>query len=159
EVAVPADPPVSLPAELVVVPAVVPVVSKGIGPSPQAARATAQPSARGTSASDERLGEAIRSGYNVLEVKPMGPRFSAALAFANEIHGSQVRKASNVPYIAHLLSVAALVIEHGGDEDAAVAALLHDAVEDQGGQAMLVRIRERFGERVADIVMACSDTD
>lgn len=89
----------------------------------------------------------------------MGPRFSAALAFANEVHSSQVRKATSIPYIAHLLSVAALVIEHGGDEETAVAALLHDAVEDQGGPAMLAQIQERFGKRVADIVLACSDAD
>jgi (p)ppGpp synthase/HD superfamily hydrolase len=89
----------------------------------------------------------------------LGPRFSAALAFANELHGSQVRKGTPIPYIAHLLSVAALVIEHGGDEDEAIAGLLHDAVEDQGGQPMLERIRSRFGQRVADVVAACSDTD
>ncbi len=88
----------------------------------------------------------------------MGPRFTAALAFASEIHGAQRRKKTTIPYIAHLLSVAALVIEAGGDEDAAIAALLHDAVEDQGGAPMLDRIRDRFGAEVADIVDACSDT-
>jgi (p)ppGpp synthase/HD superfamily hydrolase len=89
----------------------------------------------------------------------MGPRFTAALAFANEIHGAQTRKGSAIPYIAHLLSVAALVIENGGDEDAAIAALLHDAVEDQGGRDMLERIASRFGPEVAGIVAACSDAD
>lgn len=89
----------------------------------------------------------------------MGPRFSAALAFASETHGSQRRKGTAIPYIAHLLAVAALVIEAGGDEDAAIAALLHDAVEDQGGAPMLQQIRERYGDEVAFIVDACSDTD
>jgi (p)ppGpp synthase/HD superfamily hydrolase len=70
-----------------------------------------------------------------------------------------MRKGTNIPYISHLLAVAALVIEAGGDEDAAIAALLHDAVEDQGGRAMLDRIRARYGANVADIVEACSDTD
>ncbi len=89
----------------------------------------------------------------------LGPRFSAALAFANEVHGSQSRKGTAIPYIAHLLAVAALVIEAGGDEDAAIAALLHDAVEDQGGRPMLERIRARYGSSVADIVEACTDAE
>ena len=89
----------------------------------------------------------------------MGPKFAEALAFASEIHTMQVRKGTAIPYIAHLLSVAALVIEAGGDEDSAIAALLHDAVEDQGGATMLASIRKRFGQEVADIVEACSDTD
>lgn len=89
----------------------------------------------------------------------LGPRFTAALAFASEIHGAQRRKGTTIPYIAHLLAVAAIVIEAGGDEDAAIAALLHDAVEDQGGKPMSDRIRDRFGAEVADIVDACSDTD
>ena len=89
----------------------------------------------------------------------MGPAFSAALAFAAEIHGAQRRKGTNIPYIGHLLAVSALVIEAGGDEDAAIAALLHDAVEDQGGQPMLTHIRDRYGDVVADIVNACTDAD
>jgi (p)ppGpp synthase/HD superfamily hydrolase len=63
-----------------------------------------------------------------------------------------------IPYLAHLMSVAALVLEHGGDEDEAIAALLHDGPEDQGGRETLDRIRERFGDRVAEIVEGCSDT-
>jgi (p)ppGpp synthase/HD superfamily hydrolase len=89
----------------------------------------------------------------------LGPRFSAALAYASEIHGEQVRKGTAVPYIAHLLAVAALVMEAGADEDTAIGALLHDAVEDQGGRSMLERIRARFGQTVAGIVESCSDTD
>jgi (p)ppGpp synthase/HD superfamily hydrolase len=88
---------------------------------------------------------------------PLSPRFSAALAFAAELHGSQTRKGSGTPYIAHLLAVSALVLEHGGNEDEAIAALLHDAVEDQGGLPTLERIRERFGPAVADVVESCSD--
>ena len=86
-------------------------------------------------------------------------RFQEALVYAASLHAGQTRKGSDTPYIAHLLGVAALVLEDGGDEDEAIAALLHDAVEDQGGQATLEVIRERFGERVACIVEACSDSD
>lgn len=89
---------------------------------------------------------------------PLGERFHQALLFAAQTHRTQRRKGSGTPYVAHLLGVCSLVIEDGGDEDEAIAALLHDAVEDQGGEPMLAQIRERFGERVADIVLACSDT-
>lgn len=85
-------------------------------------------------------------------------RFDKALVFAHELHRFQYRKANRIPYISHLLSVAALVIEDDGDEDQAIAALLHDAVEDQGGLPTLERIRAEFGERVAEIVAACTDT-
>lgn len=88
----------------------------------------------------------------------LGPRFAEAFAFAEELHRKQIRKGSDIPYVSHLISVAALVIEHGGDEDVAVAALLHDAVEDQGGEATAEHIRARFGERVAAIVRHCSDS-
>ncbi len=85
-------------------------------------------------------------------------RFDDALGLAAKLHRTQARKVSNIPYIAHLLAVTALVLEHGGDEDQAIAALLHDAVEDQGGMATAEMIRRRFGDRVADCVLACSDT-
>ncbi len=85
-------------------------------------------------------------------------RFDRALVFAHELHRFQNRKTNSIPYISHLLSVAALVIEDDGDEDQAIAALLHDAVEDQGGLPTLERIRAEFGERVAEIVAACTDT-
>jgi (p)ppGpp synthase/HD superfamily hydrolase len=84
-------------------------------------------------------------------------RFDRALLYATHVHGGQTRKSTTTPYIAHLLAVAATVLEYGGSEDQAVAALLHDAVEDQGGRPRLHDIRNRFGERVADIVQACSD--
>jgi len=85
-------------------------------------------------------------------------RFKDALGFAFDLHATQIRKGSGVAYIAHLLSVAGLVIEDGGDEDESIAALLHDAVEDQGGPETLEMIRERYGERVAEIVEGCSDS-
>ena len=87
-----------------------------------------------------------------------GPRFDAALAYARQTHDRQVRKGTATPYVAHLLAVAATVLEYGGDEDLAIAGLLHDAVEDQGGQPRLDDIRARFGDRVAAIVLACSDS-
>lgn len=85
-------------------------------------------------------------------------RFDRALMYATHIHGGQVRKGTSIPYIAHLLAVAATVLEYGGDEDLAIAALLHDSVEDQGGRGRLADVRNRFGERVAKIVEACSDS-
>ena len=85
-------------------------------------------------------------------------RFKEALDYALELHGDQQRKGSDTPYAAHLLAVASLVLEDGGDEEQAIAALLHDAPEDQGGLETLKAIRLRFGERVADIVQGCTDT-
>lgn len=86
-------------------------------------------------------------------------KFDEALAFAMDLHRKQVRKGTGVPYVSHLLSVAALVLEHGGTEEQAIAALLHDAVEDQGGKPTAIAIRARFGDTVADIVDGCTDTD
>jgi (p)ppGpp synthase/HD superfamily hydrolase len=86
-------------------------------------------------------------------------RFEAALLYAALLHADQKRKGSDTPYIAHLLGVASLVLENGGDEDEAIAALLHDAVEDQGGRPRLEEIRRRFGDTVAEIVQGCTDTD
>jgi (p)ppGpp synthase/HD superfamily hydrolase len=89
---------------------------------------------------------------------PLSPRFVEALAYATEVHAGQARKGTTVPYVAHVLGVCALVLEDGGGEDEAIAALLHDAVEDGGGLPVLEEIRRRFGDRVAEIVWACSDT-
>ena len=86
-------------------------------------------------------------------------RYEDALVYANSIHAGQIRKGNGIPYMSHLMSVSALVLEHGGDEDQAIAGLLHDAVEDQGGAARLEDIRSRFGEEVACIVSDCTDTD
>ena len=85
-------------------------------------------------------------------------KFDFALQFASTLHRRQWRKSTAFPYIGHLLSVCALVLEAGGDEDQAIAALLHDAVEDQGGIPTLETIRRVFGNRVADAVEACSDS-
>jgi GTP pyrophosphokinase len=87
----------------------------------------------------------------------LGPRFQRAFEFAAKQHAGQTRKASTIPYIAHLMGVASLVFEAGGDEDLAIAALLHDVVEDCGGAPMLEQIRRRFGSRVAKIVDGCTD--
>jgi (p)ppGpp synthase/HD superfamily hydrolase len=85
-------------------------------------------------------------------------RFQRAFGMASEIHAVQLRKGTRVPYLSHLMSVAALVLEHGGDEDAAISGLLHDAVEDSGdGARTEARIRSALGDRVADTVLACSD--
>ena len=86
-------------------------------------------------------------------------RFEAALLLATRLHATQTRKGGRIPYVSHLLGVASLALEHGGDEDVAIAALLHDAVEDQGGRPTLARIRRRFGARVAEIVEGCTDAD
>lgn len=91
----------------------------------------------------------------------LGEAFSRALMFAADKHGTQVRKGGDIPYLGHLLSVAGLVIEADGTEDEAIAALLHDAVEDAedgDGAAVLAEIRSQFGEEVATIVDHCSDT-
>ena len=93
------------------------------------------------------------------ESAPLGRRFQQALVYAAGLHARQVKKGSGVPYVAHLLGVAALVLEAGGDEDLAIAALLHDAIEDQGHQVDLARIRKRFGARVAHVVEGCTDAD
>lgn len=86
-------------------------------------------------------------------------RFEDALGFAARLHAAQVPKGSGTPYIGHLLAVAAIAVEHGATEDEPIAALLHDAVEDQGGRPTLERIRERYGDDVAAIVLGCTDSD
>jgi GTP pyrophosphokinase len=89
----------------------------------------------------------------------LSPRFEEALAFAARLHADQVRKGSGVPYVAHLLGVASLALEHGADEDEAIAALLHDAIEDQGGPRAREEIRRRFGDAVTAIVDGCTDAE
>lgn len=84
-------------------------------------------------------------------------RFVQAMQYTFHLHARQTRKGTTIPYIAHLLGVTALVLEDGGNEDEAIAALLHDAVEDQGGWETLGQIRLRFGEQVAEIVEGCTD--
>src|SRR6202035_2170894 len=89
----------------------------------------------------------------------LGPRFLRAFQFAADKHAGQTRKASTIPYITHLMGVASLVLEAGGDEDLAIGALLHDVVEDCGGAPMLKEVRRRFGKRVAKVVDGCTDAD
>ena len=89
----------------------------------------------------------------------LSKRFSDALVFAAALHGDQVRKVSGTPYVSHLLRVAGIVLEHGATEEEAIAALLHDAIEDQGGADARRQIRDRFGETVTQIVDGLSDTD
>lgn len=86
-------------------------------------------------------------------------RFEQAVVYAYQLHAQQKRKGSNIPYVSHLFAVCALVMENGGDEDQAIAALLHDAVEDQGGQPVAEEIERRFGANVRRIVEGCTDTD
>ncbi len=86
-------------------------------------------------------------------------RFENALVFAARLHANQVRKGTSIPYLSHLLAVSALALENGANEDEAIAALLHDGVEDQGGPPTLAEIRRNFGDKVAEIVAGCSDTD
>lgn len=92
------------------------------------------------------------------ETPLLSPKFALALQFANEIHGTQQRKGLGAPYISHLMAVSASVLEHGGNETEAIAALLHDAAEDCGGRPMLETVRVMFGDEVAEIVEACTDT-
>jgi len=89
---------------------------------------------------------------------PICERFINAITYAIQLHEKQLRKGTEIPYSSHLLAVASLVLEEGGDEDMAIAALLHDAVEDQGGRIVLCEIRRRYGERVAKIVEGCTDS-
>ena len=89
----------------------------------------------------------------------LSDRFTTALTFATQLHAQQTRKGTTVPYIAHLLAVTSLALEQGATEDEAIAALLHDAVEDQGGATTREAIRQRFGETVVTIVDGCTDTD
>ena len=80
------------------------------------------------------------------------------MVYAHQVHQNQRRKGTGIPYIAHILGVAALALEYGANEDEAIGALLHDAAEDGGGEATLAEIRARFGDVVADIVLGCSDS-
>ena len=87
----------------------------------------------------------------------VGKRFREALVWAAELHEDQKRKGGDVPYVSHLIGVASIVLEHGGDEDQAIGALLHDALEDQAHKMSPNEIRARFGDRVEAIVEACTD--
>ena len=99
------------------------------------------------------IGRAVPSGGHPTM---LSERFVDAVRYATRIHGGQTRR--DRPYVAHLLRVAGLVLEDGGTEDEAIGALLHDAAEDQGGYARLRKIRQRYGDGVAAIVDACTDS-
>src|SRR6201982_3990425 len=86
-------------------------------------------------------------------------QFEKALVYATRAHSDQTRKKTRIPYIAHILGVAAIAMEYGANETEAIAALLHDAVEDCGGAKRLRDIDQKFGKDVARIVEACTDTD
>jgi (p)ppGpp synthase/HD superfamily hydrolase len=94
----------------------------------------------------------------ILHSPVLSSRFDSATEYALVLHREQRRKGSNVPYAAHLLAVCSIVLDHGGDEDEAIAALLHDAAEDQGGWETLKAIEFRYGARVAAIVNGCTDS-
>jgi (p)ppGpp synthase/HD superfamily hydrolase len=86
------------------------------------------------------------------------PRFRHAFAYAATLHAADLRKSTNAPYLSHLLEVCGIVLRYGGDEDAAIAALLHDSAEDHGGKPRIVDIERNFGKRVASIVYQCTDS-
>jgi (p)ppGpp synthase/HD superfamily hydrolase len=88
----------------------------------------------------------------------LGARFQEAFTLAWDLHRFQTRKSTEVPYLSHLMSVSSLVLEDGGDEDEAIAALLHDALEDCADRITAKEIEARFGPRVREIVQACTDT-
>ena len=89
----------------------------------------------------------------------LSPRFEQALHYAVLIHAGQIRKGTEIPYLAHLLGVASIALEYGANEEEAIGALLHDAGEDAGGRGRIEDIRQRFGDAVANIVEGCTDTD
>ncbi|MFP4500879.1 MAG: HD domain-containing protein [Candidatus Hydrogenedentota bacterium] len=89
---------------------------------------------------------------------PYSKRVQEAFDYAFDLHRNQERKGNGVPYITHLMAVAAMVGEYGGDDNQVMGALLHDAAEDQGGQAVLDAVRERFGDTVAQYVADMSDS-
>jgi len=99
------------------------------------------------------------------EIPAFNDDFTEAVAFATRLHASQMRKETDIPYISHLIGVAGLVLEHGGGRDAAIGALLHDSIEDQGQSyqggpdALKAEIRQRFGETVLKIVEGCTDSE
>jgi (p)ppGpp synthase/HD superfamily hydrolase len=97
-------------------------------------------------------------GSTTKKLAPLSTRFDHALLFAAQVHRYQDRKKTGIPYISHLLGVASVVLDYGGDEDMGIAALLHDAAEDHGGKSMLRLIEQMFGPRVANIVDGCTDS-
>ena len=105
-----------------------------------------------------RLWQAFTQAEGIHMTTQLTERYADAVAYAATAHAAQHRKGTDIPYIAHLLAVSGSVLEAGGDEDQAIAGLLHDVVEDQGGLPRADDVRARFGDRVADIVLGCSDS-
>lgn len=103
-------------------------------------------------------GHSARHGSRSAGKPKFGKQFEKALVYAARLHARQKKKGNGQPYIGHLLGVTALVIAHGGNEDEAIAAMLHDAAEDQGGLRTLRAIRSKFGRRIASMVESCSDS-
>lgn len=89
----------------------------------------------------------------------LSTRFQNALVYATQLHANQIRKGTSIPYVSHLLAVASIVLDHGGDEDEVIAALLHDAIEDQGGATTREKIRQSFGDHVVEIINGCTDSE
>jgi (p)ppGpp synthase/HD superfamily hydrolase len=104
------------------------------------------------------LGPPVARRERLRDTLSYGEKFEEALQYAARLHRDQIRKGTDTPYVTHLLTVAAIVGENGGTEDEVVAALLHDAPEDQGGEERLEDIRARFGDAVAEIIAGCTDT-
>jgi GTP pyrophosphokinase len=116
----------------------------------------------GTNSTD-RIERAIFAGYHsshtsILDDMSISTLFDQALHYATLVHAGQTRKGTTIPYISHLLGVASIALEYGATETEAIAALLHDAGEDAGGEGRIADIRRRFGNAVADIVEGCTDT-
>jgi len=97
--------------------------------------------------------------YRIINFMKFSSKFFEAIQFAADLHADQTRKGTNIPYLSHLLIVAGYVLDFGGNEDEAIAAVLHDAIEDQGGKSTREQIRTRFGETITRIVDGCSDSD
>lgn len=102
-------------------------------------------------------GETSTANAPAAPTSPLGPRFEEALVYATRLHATQKRKGGTIPYVSHLLTVAALVLEDGGNEDEAIAGLLHDALEDRARSTSAEEIARRFGTPVAEMVLACSE--
>ena len=105
-----------------------------------------------------RIWQAFTQAEGIHMTTQLTERYAEAVTYAAAAHAAQRRKGTDIPYIAHLLAVSGSVLEAGGDEDQAIAGLLHDVVEDQGGLPRADDVRARFGDRVADIVLGCSDS-
>jgi (p)ppGpp synthase/HD superfamily hydrolase len=107
----------------------------------------------------DNLDSPIQNQQAAISHQQFSQRFEDALVLAHQLHADQTRKGTTIPYIGHLLAVTAIVIENGGTEDEVIAALLHDAIEDAGGDPVRQVIRDRFGDKVLAIVEGCTDTD